>query len=435
MAEEKNNNRFRISISKERCPNRFFMIDALSSILEKWREQDLLIRDYAFDGMDADWSIDSSVTVVVILKVAERSEAALKEVEQALSGGAFSMTCEQKIYMHEQRRRFKFGIQRRHVFAVTDGETTIVSHRDLHHMQSPPFITYTGLIDEEERSPGSLKEALNTSAEPIFQTSRAFPHVCQTSTLSQHETRSTTSKMTSAWLTLILCMLILPHAVDYFGIDGPFLAWLSVFALLLSLSVALWGHSESDALMLFRSGTKYALQWQLFRQISEAAEQTAFERNWLEYHALLNHRTLPALTGDQFEVTVATLFERSGYEVSFTPSAGDFGIDLLATNPQETLAIQVKHLKDRTGIKAVQEAFSGARFYNADQAVVVASGVYTDSAKTLAARLDVRLIDGKCLKKQWYEAQLPEIAPPFDMAEYLRRREEIESRIKISKRR
>lgn len=435
MVEEKRNNRFRLSIVKEQCANPFFTIDALSSILEKWREQDLLIRDYTFDEIDADWSTDSRVTVVVTLKLFERPETALMAVDKILSAGAFNSTCEQKAYLHQSGCRFEFGKQRRHVFAVTDGESTIVSSRDLHHMQLPPFDTYTGLVDKEARSPGALKETLSKSGDPVFRSSRAFRHVCQTNNLEQHATRSTASKMTWAWLTLILCMSMSAYATDYFGIDGSLLAWLFVIALLPPLSVALWGESEADARMLFRSGTKYSLQWRLFRKILEAAEQTAFERNWIEYQALLNHRTLPALTGDQFEVTVATLFERSGYKVSFTPSAGDFGIDLLATNSQETLAIQVKHLKDRTGIKAVQEAFSGARFYNADQAVVVASGIYTYSAKTLAARLDVRLIDGKCLKKQWYEAQLPEIAPPFDMAEYLRRREEIESSIKISKRR
>lgn len=99
------------------------------------------------------------------------------------------------------------------------------------------------------------------------------------------------------------------------------------------------------------------------------------------------------MTGRQFEEYVGTLFQHQGYKVSYTPTSGDFGADLILNKGQETIAVQAKRYKKAVGVKAVQEVIPSINMYNAEVAWVITNSTYTKQASTLAKKNNVRMID------------------------------------------
>jgi restriction system protein len=124
-----------------------------------------------------------------------------------------------------------------------------------------------------------------------------------------------------------------------------------------------------------------------------------------EYHATQKNRpartTSPnGLSGIEFEVWVAKLLKENGYDdVRGTPATGDQGADLIAKKDGRTIIIQAKRYQGTVGNKAVQEVISAVGFYNGDEGWVVTSSTFTPSAKALAHKMNVRLIDGHDLER------------------------------------
>jgi restriction system protein len=78
-----------------------------------------------------------------------------------------------------------------------------------------------------------------------------------------------------------------------------------------------------------------------------------------------------------------------GYSVSFTPASGDQGVDLIANRQGRRIAIQCKDYKAPVGNDAAQQVFSGAAFYGAQIAFVIAPNGFTPAARRLASTLGV----------------------------------------------
>lgn len=95
--------------------------------------------------------------------------------------------------------------------------------------------------------------------------------------------------------------------------------------------------------------------------------------------------------GFELEKKLYELFLKSGYTVEKTPDVGDFGVDIILMKDNHKMAIQVKYSSHKVGIDAVQEVYSGGRFYDCDQFAVVGWSGYSDSAIRLAAKLGVYL--------------------------------------------
>ncbi|OOY09330.1 restriction endonuclease [Thioclava sp. F36-7] len=70
--------------------------------------------------------------------------------------------------------------------------------------------------------------------------------------------------------------------------------------------------------------------------------------------------------GYAFEYWVADSLRRLGWSVETTSGSGDQGIDVLATFRDRKLAIQCKRYSGSVGNKAIQEAYAGRAFYEAD---------------------------------------------------------------------
>ena len=106
------------------------------------------------------------------------------------------------------------------------------------------------------------------------------------------------------------------------------------------------------------------------------------------------NRDYDNLDGHQFEVYCAELLKRNNFShVFITKGSGDFGIDILATKDGWKYAIQCKNYSSKVGNHAVQEAYSGKDYYNADIAVVLTNNFFTPAAIETADSLDVKLWD------------------------------------------
>ena len=101
-----------------------------------------------------------------------------------------------------------------------------------------------------------------------------------------------------------------------------------------------------------------------------------------------------AMEGHDFEYLCAAVLEANGFvNVTVTKASGDQGIDVLAEKSGSRYAIQCKCYDSPVGNHAVQEAFSGAAFYDGRIPVVMTNQVFTAAARELAAKIKVVLWD------------------------------------------
>lgn len=98
------------------------------------------------------------------------------------------------------------------------------------------------------------------------------------------------------------------------------------------------------------------------------------------------------LDPNEYEYFCADLLEKIGWDARVTQASGDQGIDVLAEKDGFIWALQCKKYSSPVGNKAVQEAYSGGAFYEANASAVVSPVEYTASAKELANSLGVRLL-------------------------------------------
>ena len=98
--------------------------------------------------------------------------------------------------------------------------------------------------------------------------------------------------------------------------------------------------------------------------------------------------------GFEFEKRCAAFLKTKGYhKITVTPPSGDQGIDIIAYKSGLKYGIQCKYYSAPVGNKAVQEAYSGARFYDCNRAAVMTNHTFTKAARELADKLEVELWD------------------------------------------
>lgn len=101
--------------------------------------------------------------------------------------------------------------------------------------------------------------------------------------------------------------------------------------------------------------------------------------------------------GIDFEHWCARKLEQQGWAVVVSNASSDQGVDVIASRDSISVAVQCKRYSTPIGNKAVQEAFAGAKYYNADLAVVIGTGGFTNSAQELAASTSVILLDAEMI--------------------------------------
>lgn len=106
-----------------------------------------------------------------------------------------------------------------------------------------------------------------------------------------------------------------------------------------------------------------------------------------------NLKYIDQMSGEQFEVHVADLFNRKGYKAAVTGGSHDYGADVIAKKKGEVIVVQCKRYKKPVGIGAIQEVLGAKSYYQGTQAMVVTNSYYTQAAKNLADSANVMLID------------------------------------------
>jgi predicted RecB family endonuclease len=96
--------------------------------------------------------------------------------------------------------------------------------------------------------------------------------------------------------------------------------------------------------------------------------------------------------GISYENWCVEYLKKEGYQdISLTRASGDQGIDILARKGRTSYGFQCKFYTSPVGNSAVQEAYSGAAFYNCDQAAVITNTTFTKGARDLAQETGVEL--------------------------------------------
>jgi restriction system protein len=90
---------------------------------------------------------------------------------------------------------------------------------------------------------------------------------------------------------------------------------------------------------------------------------------------------------------VAADFEARGYEVDLRGTTGDWGIDIIATTPDERLAIQAKMYARARPVnrRQVFELYGASRYFDCTGAVLATDGEFNPDALDAADRLGVQI--------------------------------------------
>lgn len=143
-------------------------------------------------------------------------------------------------------------------------------------------------------------------------------------------------------------------------------------------------------------------RYRLERKTQAAVENNTLTQNKLDRaNAILSENRkllsllVPNMDGTVYEHYVGNRLLIEGYtDVDYTPVTGDFGADILARNPYgEKVCIQCKRYAETVGIDAVQEISAAKQYYGCDKALVITNSTFTPSAKELANKTGVDLIE------------------------------------------
>lgn len=106
------------------------------------------------------------------------------------------------------------------------------------------------------------------------------------------------------------------------------------------------------------------------------------------------------MDGWEFENFCASMLKKIGYEnVEVTKGSGDQGVDILAERDGVKYAVQCKKYSQPVGNSAIQQIYSGMKFYHCHVGVVMTNNYFTKSAKELAKENGIILWDRDFLYK------------------------------------
>ena len=130
----------------------------------------------------------------------------------------------------------------------------------------------------------------------------------------------------------------------------------------------------------------------------------ALKTSFLEHHKSQQLKPsdsfdIDSLSGVEFETWIVKILKENGFSnVSGTPATGDQGADVIAKKDGKKIIIQAKRYDQPVGNKAVQEVVGAIKFYGGNEGWVMTNASFTSSAKALANKCSVKLIDGHMLR-------------------------------------
>lgn len=163
--------------------------------------------------------------------------------------------------------------------------------------------------------------------------------------------------------------------------------------------VGTYGETDDSG---FSSEVEYFLNTIVVPEIPEVSEGDAafwdFCRSYIWQVAKTTEINVNAETSIpddpfEFERWTAQVLNDSHWQARSTQGSGDQGADVIAEKHGITCVLQCKLYGKPAGNKAVQEVFAAQGFYDAQYAAVVATSGYTKSAKQLASKNGVLLLN------------------------------------------
>ena len=112
-------------------------------------------------------------------------------------------------------------------------------------------------------------------------------------------------------------------------------------------------------------------------------------------------KSIRELPWREFEDLLAEAYRRSGWRVTKTGSAGpDGGVDLIIERDGDRYLVQCKQWRNiKVGVRVVREMFGVMTAEGASGVVIVTSGMFTQDARTFAAKKPIDLVEGSQLVK------------------------------------
>ena len=99
-----------------------------------------------------------------------------------------------------------------------------------------------------------------------------------------------------------------------------------------------------------------------------------------------------SLSGVDFERELGLLYRNLGYQVEFTSSSGDQGIDLILLKNGKKTIVQCKRYKDPAGPAVARELYGSLVASGADNAILACTAGFTQGVKEFVRGKPIALI-------------------------------------------
>lgn len=106
------------------------------------------------------------------------------------------------------------------------------------------------------------------------------------------------------------------------------------------------------------------------------------------------------MSGTEFEYFISILFESMNFKTKITNLTGDQGVDVIARKGINEIGIQCKCYSGRVGNSAIQEVYSGLKYYKLNKGMVITNNYFTKAAVELAESNNIILWDRSILKEK-----------------------------------
>lgn len=108
----------------------------------------------------------------------------------------------------------------------------------------------------------------------------------------------------------------------------------------------------------------------------------------------MTREELATLTNSEFEVLIAQIAKSMEYDVEIVPSGKDVGIDVIARNKCEALAIQAKKFINRKiNLEMVYHTYAACAFHDCTKPIIATLSILTPNAEKAARKLNVQIWD------------------------------------------
>lgn len=121
---------------------------------------------------------------------------------------------------------------------------------------------------------------------------------------------------------------------------------------------------------------------------------------------------LKSLDPVAFERFVGELFSNMGYEIEYTPSSGDEGVDIFLKKDGNTSIVQCKRYDGQVGQPVVRDLYGVMLHNHAYEAYLVTTGYFSLPAQAWVEGKQIRLVDGNTLL-EWIGFVSPDKIPPI----------------------